>query len=185
VNPTKDLEVGFTRSSIWAGVGHPFTFDSLLRNFGSVSSPLGESSAFGNRNDPGDRKSGFDFSYRIACIANWLTLYSVSKIIKARFRRVRIKRNERWTPRQKFKASQSRSTGAGLYQISGVLVDAVRSHPLQGARVALSPTWTKQRHLGPMIPKPAAACHRILNDKGRYRQQRSILETAPLSCSPC
>lgn len=75
-HPTKDLEIGFTRASIWAGVGHPFTFHSLLRNFGSLSSPLGESSAFGNRNDPGDRKSGFDFSYRIPGLRNWLTLYS-------------------------------------------------------------------------------------------------------------
>jgi hypothetical protein len=132
VNPTKDLEVGFTRSSIWAGVGHPFTFDSLLRNFGSISSPLGESSAFGNRNDPGDRKSGFDFSYRVPVLRNW-RLFIALKIIKARFRRARIKRNERWTTRQKFKASQSRSAGAGLYQISGVLVDAVRGHPLQAA----------------------------------------------------
>jgi membrane-associated phospholipid phosphatase len=75
-HPTRDLEVGFTRSSIWAGVGHPFTFHSLLRNFGSLSSPLGESSAFGNRNDPGDRKSGFDFSYRVPGLRNWLTIYS-------------------------------------------------------------------------------------------------------------
>jgi hypothetical protein len=56
-------------------VGHPFTFDALLRNFGSIT-PLGESSAFGNRNDPGDRKSGFDFSYRIPGLRNWLTIYS-------------------------------------------------------------------------------------------------------------
>jgi hypothetical protein len=73
---TKDLEVGFTRASIWAGVGHPFTFDSLLRNFGSLSSPLSQSSAFGNPNDPGDRKSGFDFSYRVPGLRHMLTIYS-------------------------------------------------------------------------------------------------------------
>jgi len=25
LHPTKNLEIGFTRSSIWAGAGHPFT----------------------------------------------------------------------------------------------------------------------------------------------------------------
>jgi membrane-associated phospholipid phosphatase len=75
-HPTKNLEVGFTRASIWAGVGHPFTAGSFLNNFTSLSSPLGESSTIGNRNDPGDRKSGFDFSYRIPGLRNWLSVYS-------------------------------------------------------------------------------------------------------------
>jgi hypothetical protein len=61
-------------SHFWP-VGHPFTFHSLLRNFGSVVSP---GSAQGDRNDPGDRKAGFDFSYRIPGLRNWLTLYSDS-----------------------------------------------------------------------------------------------------------
>lgn len=75
-HPTKNLEVGFTRASIWAGVGHPFTVHSLLRNFFSLSSTDAQTSGFGNRNDPGDRKSGFDFSYRIPGLRNWLSLYS-------------------------------------------------------------------------------------------------------------
>ncbi|HKW75641.1 MAG TPA: capsule assembly Wzi family protein, partial [Terriglobales bacterium] len=72
-HPTENLEVGFTRASIWAGVGHPFTFHNLLRNFGSLSdsSPTPD-----NRNDPGDRKSGLDFSYKVPYLRNWLTLYS-------------------------------------------------------------------------------------------------------------
>jgi hypothetical protein len=74
-HPTPNLEFGFTRASLWGGVGHPFTFHSLLRNFGSVVSP---GSAPGDRNDPGDRKAGFDFSYRIPGLRNWLTLYSDS-----------------------------------------------------------------------------------------------------------
>jgi membrane-associated phospholipid phosphatase len=76
LHPTKNLELGFTRASIWAGVGHPFTFHSLLRNFGSFSSPLGESSTIGNPEDPGDRKSSFDFSYRIPGARHWLTVYT-------------------------------------------------------------------------------------------------------------
>ncbi|MGC2743261.1 MAG: capsule assembly Wzi family protein, partial [Candidatus Angelobacter sp.] len=75
-HPTKNLEVGFTRAAIWAGQGHPFTLHSLLRNFFSVSSTNAQSAGFGNRNDPGDRKSGFDFSYRIPGLRNWLSIYS-------------------------------------------------------------------------------------------------------------
>ena len=75
IHPTANLELGFTRASIWAGVGHPFTFHTLSRNFTS----LGDSSGgFGDPNDPGDRKSGFDFSYRLPGLRKWLTLYSDS-----------------------------------------------------------------------------------------------------------
>ena len=73
VHPTKNLEVGYTRASVLWGVGHPATLRSLGRNFKSASdSPA---SAFGNRLDPGDRKSGFDFSYRLPKLRDWLTLY--------------------------------------------------------------------------------------------------------------
>lgn len=72
-HPTGNLEIGFTRASLWAGVGHPFTAHSLARNLGS----LGDSAPnFGDPRDPGDRKSGFDFSYRVPGLRNWLTIYS-------------------------------------------------------------------------------------------------------------
>ncbi len=48
---TKNLEVGFTRSSIFGGVGHPLTTGSFLQSFVSVNSSGG--TAFGARNDPG------------------------------------------------------------------------------------------------------------------------------------
>lgn len=73
---TDNLELGFTRWSIFWGVGHPITADSFLRNFTSTSSPEGLSGV--GRNDPGDRKGGFDFRYRIPRLRNWLTLYSDS-----------------------------------------------------------------------------------------------------------
>jgi Capsule assembly protein Wzi/PAP2 superfamily len=69
-HPTQNLEIGFTRASLWAGVGHPFTAHSLLRNFTSN----GDSGT--GVSDPGDRKSGFDFSYRLPGLRNWLSLYS-------------------------------------------------------------------------------------------------------------
>jgi Capsule assembly protein Wzi/PAP2 superfamily len=72
-HPTQNLEIGFTRASLWAGVGHPFTFHRLEKNFTSLGDTNG---GFGDPNDPGDRKSGFDFSYRLPGLRNWLTLYS-------------------------------------------------------------------------------------------------------------
>lgn len=75
-HPTKNLEIGFTRSSLWAGVGRPFTFHRLLRNFLALGdTPNGP---FDTPSDIGDRKAGFDFSYRLPGLRNWLTLYSDS-----------------------------------------------------------------------------------------------------------
>lgn len=71
---TEDLEMGFTRWSILWGVGHPITVGSFIHDMTSFYSPLG--SAGIGRNDPGDRKAGFDFRYRIPGLRNWLTLYS-------------------------------------------------------------------------------------------------------------
>jgi membrane-associated phospholipid phosphatase len=69
-HPTENLEIGFIRASLWAGVGHPFTAHTLLRNF-TANGDSGPGAV-----DPGDRKSGFDFSYRIPGLRNWLSLYS-------------------------------------------------------------------------------------------------------------
>ncbi len=73
---TENLEMGFTRWSIFWGVGHPMTIGSLIRNFTSASSAPG--SAGVGANDPGDRKGGFDFRYRVPGLRNRLTLYSDS-----------------------------------------------------------------------------------------------------------
>jgi len=75
-HPTENLEVGFTRASLWAGVGHPFTARSLGRNFASTTSPNGGNVL--DRNDPGDRKAGFDFSYKLPGLRRWLSIYSDS-----------------------------------------------------------------------------------------------------------
>lgn len=73
---TPDLEMGFTRWSIFWGVGHPETFGSLLDNFTSTTSQFGPSGV--GRNDPGDRKAGFDLRFRVPGLRNWLTLYTDS-----------------------------------------------------------------------------------------------------------
>ncbi len=72
--PTPNLEFGFSRTVVFGGLGHPFTFHSFLRSFFNV----GSNSAVDVANDAGDRRSGFDFSYRIPHLRKWLTLYSDS-----------------------------------------------------------------------------------------------------------
>jgi hypothetical protein len=73
---TPNLELGFTRSSIFGGVGHPLTTGSILGSFFSTSSTGG--TAFGSRNDPGDRRSGFDFLWRVPGLRRYVTIYSDS-----------------------------------------------------------------------------------------------------------
>lgn len=68
------LELGFSRWSILWGVGHPMTFHSLKANiFSSNSTGTG---TYGDRNDPGDRKSSFDFRFHVPGVSNYMTLYA-------------------------------------------------------------------------------------------------------------
>ena len=68
--PTENLEFGISRTVVFAGVGHPLTARAFYKSYFSVGDRLG--SGF----DPGDRKGGFDFSYRIPGLRKWLTLYN-------------------------------------------------------------------------------------------------------------
>ncbi len=73
---TENLELGFTRASVLWGVGHPITLNSFGRSILTYSSSFA-SGPYDPR-DPGDRKTGFDFRYRLPGLRNWLTLYSDS-----------------------------------------------------------------------------------------------------------
>jgi len=73
---TENLELGFTRSSIFGGVGHPLTVSSIVNSFFSVAST--GNTAFGSANDPGDRRSGFDFKWRVPGLRRFVTIYSDS-----------------------------------------------------------------------------------------------------------
>ncbi|MBV9442526.1 MAG: capsule assembly Wzi family protein [Acidobacteriaceae bacterium] len=73
---TKNLEIGFERSAIFAGEGHPLTAGSFLNSLFSTSSTGG--TAFASRSDPGDRRSGFDFQWRVPGLARFVTIYSDS-----------------------------------------------------------------------------------------------------------
>jgi membrane-associated phospholipid phosphatase len=76
-----NLEISFTRWSIFWGVGHPITFHSFKANVFSFNSTGGGaggggSVGYGDRADPGDRKSNFDFSYRLPFLRRVVTLYA-------------------------------------------------------------------------------------------------------------
>lgn len=74
LKPTPNLELGFSRTSEFGGVGRPFTFLSLFRSYTMFTSGAGEPP---NQN-PGKRTGGFDASYRVPHLRNWLTLYGDS-----------------------------------------------------------------------------------------------------------
>jgi len=72
--PTRNLEFGFSRTVILGGTGEPLTLDRLIHSYFSVTSPKNETPT----SDPGKRTGGFDFSYRVPLLRNWLTIYSDS-----------------------------------------------------------------------------------------------------------
>ena len=73
---TPNLEVGFSKTGVFAGVGSALTVGTFLRSVISVSSTNAQ--AADPRLDPGDRKGGFDFRYKVPGLRNWLTLYNDS-----------------------------------------------------------------------------------------------------------
>jgi hypothetical protein len=72
--PTPNLELGFSRTAELGGVGRPLTLGRIWMSYFSVTSPANETAA----NDPGKRTGGFEFSYRVPFVRDWLTLYADS-----------------------------------------------------------------------------------------------------------
>jgi Capsule assembly protein Wzi/PAP2 superfamily len=71
IKPTPNLEMGMGVTTILAGPGVPFTLHKLGQAFYSFSD-----TGPGSPGDPGSRHGGFDFTYRIPKLRNWLTLYA-------------------------------------------------------------------------------------------------------------
>ena len=70
--PTPNFEFGVGRTGLWGGPDFPITLHTTRMSF------LATTNAAGPGNDPGDRRSTFDFTYRIPGLRNWLTLYEDS-----------------------------------------------------------------------------------------------------------
>jgi membrane-associated phospholipid phosphatase len=77
--PTPNLELGFSRTTVFSGSQRaPLTLNLLARTYFSIGNGSGNNASDLIQNDPGDRRAGFDFSYRIPHLRNWLTLYADS-----------------------------------------------------------------------------------------------------------
>ena len=74
--PTPNLEFGFSRTVVFAGQGHPLTFGNFFTSFTSVGD--NSTGVVDVHNDVGDRRSGFNVSYRVPHLRKWLTIYTDS-----------------------------------------------------------------------------------------------------------
>jgi hypothetical protein len=72
LKPTENLEVGFSRTAEFGGVGRPLTFGSLFNTYFSFKSSV----LYPAWDNPGQRNGGFDISYRVPDLRNWLAIYA-------------------------------------------------------------------------------------------------------------
>jgi hypothetical protein len=70
--PTPNFDFGVGATGLWGGPDFPITVGSFRH------AALSTGNAVGRGNDPGDRRSSFDFSYRIPKLRDLLTLYEDS-----------------------------------------------------------------------------------------------------------
>jgi hypothetical protein len=72
LKPTPNFELGFSATSVFAGGPTPLTFHTFVKSYS-----IGNGNAIpGSSSDPGDRRSGLDFSLRVPGLRNWLTIYT-------------------------------------------------------------------------------------------------------------
>jgi len=89
--PTSNVEIGFQRTGIWGGHGHPclladgvttvtcnepITLHTFLKSFFSFTDTTGTQKE--SRSDPGARYSTFNFSWRLPFLRHYVTLYTDS-----------------------------------------------------------------------------------------------------------
>jgi membrane-associated phospholipid phosphatase len=73
LKPTPNLELGFSRTAEFGGVGRAITPAAL---FNSYVDFLKSSVLYGSNDSPGKRNGGFYFSYRLPFVRDWLSIYS-------------------------------------------------------------------------------------------------------------
>ncbi len=69
--PTANLEFGLSLTSLFGGGTVPFTSHTYIKSIFALGNALP-----GSPQDPGDRRTGFDFSYRLPWLRNWVTFYA-------------------------------------------------------------------------------------------------------------
>jgi len=70
LKPTPNFEFSVSTTTVFAGGPGALTLHTFLRSYS-----LGNAATQGGVDDPGDRRSGVDFSYRIPRLRKWLTFY--------------------------------------------------------------------------------------------------------------
>jgi len=68
--PTRNFEFGFSATGIQGGPGVPLTFGTFGHSIFAIGNGLP-----GSLQDPGDRRSGMDWSYRLPRLRDWATFY--------------------------------------------------------------------------------------------------------------
>lgn len=68
--PTANLEIGVGLTTVLGGQGRPLTFGNFAHTFSFTGSA--------QNSDPGDRRTSFEFRYRVPKLRKWLTLYANS-----------------------------------------------------------------------------------------------------------
>ena len=69
--PTPNLELGFSRTVELGGVGRALTLGHVALSYFSLTAPKNETP----NTDPGKRTGGFDLTYRVPFVRDWLTFY--------------------------------------------------------------------------------------------------------------
>jgi membrane-associated phospholipid phosphatase len=72
LKPTPNFEFSVSVTVVFAGGPSPLTFRTFTRSYSLGQGANGVQGGFA---DPGDRRSGADFSYRVPGLRNWLTFY--------------------------------------------------------------------------------------------------------------
>jgi hypothetical protein len=72
VKPTRNFEVGISRTTEAFGQGIPFTLKNIFATYFSVSDVFG---VINPQDFPGKRQGGLDFSYRLPHLRKWVTVY--------------------------------------------------------------------------------------------------------------
>jgi membrane-associated phospholipid phosphatase len=70
--PTKNLEFGFSRTTEFGGEGRAMTLGAIWHSYVAYTSSFN----YAANDNPGHRVGGFDFSYKLPFVRDWLTLYA-------------------------------------------------------------------------------------------------------------
>ncbi|HEY2119951.1 MAG TPA: capsule assembly Wzi family protein [Candidatus Acidoferrum sp.] len=72
--PTENVTLGFSRTTTFGGEGRAMTPSAIFHSYFSFTSSFN----YASWDNPGKRNGGFEFSYRLPFVRNWLTLYADS-----------------------------------------------------------------------------------------------------------